>query len=264
MFIIHIPDDIKKDFKVTSDGVAIISIRGAARIAGVDEKALRKNLKISSADFSPSKMAKMLIDAGFKGADFSKFSQLGIPDTMLTVILEYYAFEAEENCTLQARNYFRAYGAIGIRTWVQSELGYSKPQQLQHLTTKDLTETQLEALNLALIVGAKGEDRELILQDVPRIFWDLTMPMIQQLEATLRYPLMQRIGSFWAKFYQEEFDAGRIGKTTVGIRQFELANSSQSMYMASQCGKTRLLIQAFDAEIDRIQLAETNNQKQLA
>lgn len=288
--IIHIPDDIKKEFKVTSEGVAIVSVRGAARIAGVDEKALRKNLKLKGADFSAyknaeiavvepkngadfsgskggdfsaSKMAQVLIEAGFKGGDFSNFSQLGIPDTVLSIILEYYTFEAEENCTEQAKAAYRSFAAIGIRTWVQSELGYSKPQQPKHLITKDLTETQLDALNLALIIGAKGEDRELILQDVPRIFWDLTMPMVQQLEAILRYSFTKRVGGYWAKYYQDEFDSGRMGKTTFGIRQFELANSSQSMYMVSQCEKTRLAIEAYDARIDQTQLTGTNNQKQL-
>lgn len=291
MSIIHIPGDIKKEFKVTSEGVAIISIRGAARIAGVDEKALRKNLKIKGADFSDSKMAEtsmvkpkkgadyaipgvdienasrmaeMLIDAGFDIDILKKFSQLGIPDKALAIILEYYTFEAKDARTQEAKAAYRSFAAIGIRTWVQSELGYSKPQQPKHLITKDLTETQLDALNLALIIGAKGEDRELILQDVPRIFWDLTMPMVQQLEAILRYSFTKRVGGYWAKYYQDEFDSGRMGKTTFGIRQFELANSSQSMYMVSQCEKTRLAIEAYDAKIDRIQLAGTNNQKQLA
>jgi hypothetical protein len=290
MSIIHIPDDIKKEFKLTSDGVAVVSIRGAARIVGVSETALRNNLKFkganfssfkmaetstvkplkganfskaNSADFSFSKMAEMLIDAGFKGADFSNFLQLGIPDKAIAIIIEYYTFEAEENCTELAKAAYRSFAVIGIRTWVQSELGYSKLQQTKHLTSKDLTETQLDALNLALIIGSKGEDRELILQDVPRIFWDLTMPMVQQLEAILRYSFTKRVGGYWAKYYQEEFDSGRMGKTTFGIRQFELANSSQSMYMVSQCEKTRLAIEVYDAKIDRTQLTGTNNQKQL-
>jgi hypothetical protein len=114
MSIVHISDDIKKEFRITSEGQSSITIRGAARALGISDAALRSNLKFKGANFSPSKMAEMLIDKGFNGANFSKYSQVGIPDLAFAVIVEYYAFYAEENCTEQAKAVLSSFVAIGI------------------------------------------------------------------------------------------------------------------------------------------------------
>lgn len=53
------------------------------------------------------------------------FSEEGIPDTAFAVICEYYAFEAGKRCTEQAKLVYRAFATIGIRTWIQRELGWS-------------------------------------------------------------------------------------------------------------------------------------------
>ncbi len=124
MSIIHISDDIKKEFKLTSEGVAVVSVRGAARIADIAEVTLRDHFKSASASINRTKLVKMLVAAGFEVRVLKGFSQLGIPDTALAIILEYYTFEAKDSCTLQAKLAYRSFSAIGIRTWVQSELGY--------------------------------------------------------------------------------------------------------------------------------------------
>ena len=94
------------------DGVAIVSIRAAGRLAGRDEKALRKHF---GADFSSLKLAKMLADKGFKGADLKRFSQDGIPDQALGVILKYYAYKAGRWCTEQAEHACDQFLDMGIR-----------------------------------------------------------------------------------------------------------------------------------------------------
>jgi hypothetical protein len=162
MTIVHISDDIKKEFKIDSTGKAIVSIRGAARIAGVSDTALRSNLKFKGANLSVSKMAEMLVDAGFEGANFSSFSKQGIPDTALATILEYYAHDAKENCTQQAKLACRAYAAIGIRTWIQNELGYQKQEQhdrpnLDTFTIYDLKPWQIERLVAAIECRKENE-----------------------------------------------------------------------------------------------------------
>ncbi len=111
MNIVHISDDIKQEFRIDPNGQAIISIRGASRIAGVSDTALRNNLKFKGANLSTSKMAEMLIERGFKGANFSSFLKQGIPDTALAIVLEYYAFEAAENCTKEAQFAHRSFAA---------------------------------------------------------------------------------------------------------------------------------------------------------
>lgn len=72
MSIVHISDDIKKEFKVISDGIAVVSIRGAARVVGVSETALRNNLKFKGVNFSSSKMVGTSMVEPLKGANFSK------------------------------------------------------------------------------------------------------------------------------------------------------------------------------------------------
>ena len=95
-----------------SDGVAVVSIRAAGRLAGRDEKALRKHF---GADFSSSKLAEMLAAKGFKGADLKRFSKEGIPDQALGVILKYYAYKAGRWCTEQAEHACDQFQEIGIR-----------------------------------------------------------------------------------------------------------------------------------------------------
>jgi hypothetical protein len=156
MTIVHISDDIKQEFKIDLNGKTIVSIRGAARIAGVSEGALRKNLKLKGAYLSASKMAEMLIESGCEGAYLSSFSKQGIPDTALAIILEYYAYEAEENCTQEAKLACRTYSAIGIRTWIQNELGYQKQEQPIEPTTQPILPVEVNQSKVFIVGDDNG------------------------------------------------------------------------------------------------------------
>ena len=117
---ITIFENIQKELRIdAATGVGYCSIRGAARICGVDEQALRKSLK-TGADFIASKMVQSLIAQGFEGADFIEFSVSGIPDSALALIVHYYAIEAGARCTDEARAALLAFTAIGIRTVIQN------------------------------------------------------------------------------------------------------------------------------------------------
>jgi len=59
-------EDIKKEIKIDSQGRGYASIRGTARLAGVDESTLREHF--SSAGFSTSNLCKTLINHGFDPA----------------------------------------------------------------------------------------------------------------------------------------------------------------------------------------------------
>jgi hypothetical protein len=114
---------INFEFKIDTNGKAFVSIRGAARLADVDEKSLRYSFQ--GAEEKPSKLATSLIEQGFSGAEQNNWSESGIPDTALAVILEYYGYEAQERYRTElAKQCCRAFRAIGIRSWVQKELGW--------------------------------------------------------------------------------------------------------------------------------------------
>ncbi|MEG3877629.1 hypothetical protein QT972_09635 [Microcoleus sp. herbarium7] len=107
--IVSIPDEIRNEFRIDPDGKAFVSIRGAARIADINDKTLGDSLKtaaginktekaqtllgkgVEGAGISLSKLAQNLVDAGFDPGDFAK---TGIPDIALAVILKYYAYKA--------------------------------------------------------------------------------------------------------------------------------------------------------------------------
>ena len=96
--IVSIPDEIRNEFRIDPDGKAFVSIRGAARIADINDKTLGDSLKtaagitdienpqtpsgkdVEAAGISVSKLAQSLIDAGFSPGDFYPLN----PGQMLT------------------------------------------------------------------------------------------------------------------------------------------------------------------------------------
>ena len=101
--IVRIPDEIRNEFRIGADGKAFVSIRGAARIADVDHKALTKAFK-TAGGINPSKLAQALTESGFEPGDFSG---TGVPDIALAIILKYYAFKANRT-TEQAERFYDA------------------------------------------------------------------------------------------------------------------------------------------------------------
>ena len=137
--IVSIPDEIRNEFRIDPDGKAFVSIRGAARIADINDKTLGDSLKtaagitnienpqtpsgkgVEAAGISVSKLAQSLIDAGFSPGDFAK---TGIPDIALALILKYYAYKARRT-TEQAERFYDAMCAVGIRTWIHQQLDWN-------------------------------------------------------------------------------------------------------------------------------------------
>ena len=152
---ITIFENIQKELRIdAATGVGYCSIRGAARICGVDQESIRKSLK-SGADFIASKMAQSLILQGFEGADFIEFSVSGIPDSALALIVHYYAIEAGSRCTEEAKAALLAFTTIGIRTVIQKVCKHEEPVQAPILISpqenlKNLLATRemLEAIGL--------------------------------------------------------------------------------------------------------------------
>jgi len=118
-----IPDDIKSEFTVKSDGSTTITLRGAARLLGINHKTLSEHF---SGGQNSSKLAKTLTGKGF---EVGGFGSQGIPDIAFGFIVTYYAFKAGRYSTPQAEAVHDAFEAIGVRAWIRNELGW-KPQTL--------------------------------------------------------------------------------------------------------------------------------------
>lgn len=117
---------IQSEFRLDGNGQAFVSIRGAARLADIDPTGLSKSL-VSGVDENKRPLAAFLISEGFKGVDLKAWSESGIPDIALALILEYYAYEAQERYrTPQAKLCCRAFNSIGIRSWIHKNLKWEK------------------------------------------------------------------------------------------------------------------------------------------
>jgi hypothetical protein len=110
---------IEKELRVDDDGIGWASIRGTARLAGVDRETLRKAF---AGDILSSKLAEMLTRAGYQVATFS---QTGVPDLAVALIVKYYAWMNGKRCTKIARDNDLAFSAMGVRTWIQRKKGLS-------------------------------------------------------------------------------------------------------------------------------------------
>jgi hypothetical protein len=127
--IAEIIEQISQEIEVDSNGHGKASVRATARLAGVDEKAIRSSL--DGAELKPSKLAIILIEHGFQAAELVQWKTNGIPDIAIAIILDYYAHEAGRYCTKQARLVCKAFNTIGVRAWIQDVLGWVKPPNVQ-------------------------------------------------------------------------------------------------------------------------------------
>ncbi|MBD2471414.1 hypothetical protein [Nostoc sp. FACHB-145] len=153
--ITQIIEQIKQEISVDASGNAKASIRATARLAGVDEKAIRHTLE--NAEQKPSKLAVMLMEQGFQPAELKEWKTNGIPDKAIAIILEYYAFHANRYCNPQARLVCRSFNTIGIRAWIQEKLGWIKPA-----ATNETAMTQIQLL--AAIAQQMAEQEQRLIQ----------------------------------------------------------------------------------------------------
>lgn len=138
-----IPEEIKSEFSVKPDGSTTVTLRGAERLLGISHQALSKAL---SGNQNGSKLAKNLISKGFQVATFGTN---GIPDIAFGLIVTYYAFKSEQHCTAQAEAIHDAFEAIGVRTWIQNELGW-KPANTAIAKQSNAIDTNLSALVMSI------------------------------------------------------------------------------------------------------------------
>ena len=156
--IADVVEQIREEIEVDTQGKGKASIRATARLAGVDHESIRKSL-VYSGDQRPTKLAQMLISHGFEGGNLEEWRLSGIPDTAISIILEYYAFDAGRYCTEQARLACKAFMTIGIRLWMQKIKGWE-----QHLPQPQLLVPSLEEIStlLDLTLGKAGLEPKLV------------------------------------------------------------------------------------------------------
>lgn len=140
-------EQIGSEIEIDSQGKGKASIRATARLADVSDTALRK--AFSSANLEPSELAKKLMVQGFDAAILSQWLSRGVPDIAIAIILEYYALDAGRYCTEQAKLAYKAFAAIGVRSWMQQIKGWqqstSQPQEevsVQQPTAKEISEAR--------------------------------------------------------------------------------------------------------------------------
>jgi len=136
-----LPDDIRSEFKIDEQGRAFASRRAIARIADVEVSSIVRLLDNISGDaLSLNEIFETIAGQDFEGVAL-------IPDTVVSLIIEYYAYECQERYrTEQAKRVCRAFRAIGFRIWVQSELGW---EHSQYKLPQTYAEALLEAGRLA-------------------------------------------------------------------------------------------------------------------
>jgi len=180
----EITAQIHDEMTLDAEGKGSISMRGAARLAGVNVSTLSRHLTSSTENvaFVPSTLAKKLTARGFQHSVGVAFSDLA-----LAVILEYYAFDAGKRCTEQAKQCVGVFASIGIRAWVQDIKGYVKPSTQpipqpqpspKPLAHKSILDSITEQVNL---IHADTLDMEMDTLDLNLIYLEKLEKLTQHL-----------------------------------------------------------------------------------
>lgn len=121
--------DWQKECRIKPNGVTTTSIRGLGRLVDVDHMALIRHFQ-PSGDFFGSKLAQTLVQHGFNP---ETFSESGVPDTAVALVIEYYAYDAGKRCTDKAKAVARYLINRKYREEVYRQLGWDTPQSTSKL-----------------------------------------------------------------------------------------------------------------------------------
>ena len=117
--IFHLPDDIRQEFSIDENGQAYASQSAIARLCGVTQQAINQVLEKLATSKAPSESLQ-----SFNGNDYMGTSK--IPDIVVAAIINHYAMYARKT-TQEAKKVSLCFQAIGIRAWIQTELGWQQP-----------------------------------------------------------------------------------------------------------------------------------------
>ena len=109
---------IRSEISVDKTGKGSITKNGLCNLLGISRSTFR-------VDREPKKLAEMLATIGFTYDDILKNEVIG--DVLVSCIIEYYAFEANQKSD-RAKTLYRAFAAVGVRAWFQDVTGFDKPK----------------------------------------------------------------------------------------------------------------------------------------
>ena len=121
----QITDNIKSEIKIDSEGRGFVSIRGVARLAGINASNISRSF--DSVATVPTKLANFLLQHGVDSVAMTNFSTTGVPDIVVGMIVSYYANQAGLHCTDTAKMVVLGLIAVGVRTWCRELTGYTEP-----------------------------------------------------------------------------------------------------------------------------------------
>ena len=104
-----------------------LSIRGVARMADVSDTAIMRG-----ADFNAQRLAEILTQQGFQGADLAKN---GFPPLAVILTLEYFAYESKAKAP-GAKALMRLFGAYGLKTVLEG-LKEQPASEVKYLPSRD-------------------------------------------------------------------------------------------------------------------------------
>ena len=150
-------------FTLEATGESGMSQSGLARLCGVDEKSVRRVLNLVRNSSCPE-FLKPLQDMDLTlRASVNEFNNATIlKDSVCAHILEWYAFESQRPSET-ARQAFRQFASLGIRSWIQGITGWQCPAVLEQpvisvqpsLPSLEEIERQLSGLEHSLMVALK-------------------------------------------------------------------------------------------------------------
>ena len=116
----------------------------------------------------------MLIEHGFEGGAF--FALNDVPDEALAVILEYYALDAGERCTKQAKFAYRQFAKVGIRITLQTVKGYIRPG-VEPSAEPGITKTKiLDAMDFIKDTLGEREAKDFARANIKVLYSEMVFP----------------------------------------------------------------------------------------
>lgn len=234
----QIPQKIRNEFKVDSQGktyctgYALANLCGVSRSALYDKRGYGLFDKIAKANPSENSLPKSL--KPLAGKDLVAVENYEIPDIVAAGIIEYFAFDSKHT-NETAQNTYRAFASVGFRAWVQNELGYSEQNQTEMLNQilselQELKETQKkynsisdrvdDQQGLKEILADYEADKEALNSDYYTLRSWLDEKGIQLGNSALR-KLANRVAHTYRTHYREAprqvraYKAGEEGKTNL-------------------------------------------------
>jgi len=183
---------IRQELQVDQDGKTYASQSAIARLCGVSQSAVNQLLEKVAISKVESESLQPLT-----GHDYRAISK--IPDIAVAAIIEHYALDARKT-TQEAKAVLRVISRIGIRTWIQKELGWEKPKPRTTYVER------LEQLDAALVYKPVGT--WLVVEEVQAL-----LRQVDAINPVDKFDLLDgSVGVCWSNYRFQELGLDRVEK----------------------------------------------------